>query len=210
MKKSILVELAQEALAGGDAPSEVRGKYHIAVIAQFLSMAYTDILQKEYDREDSEPSLFDNCAKRYELVVERNQRIDRNYVKLPVSLIPLRPRQAALRAISLLKSQQLAFAPIQNTSAPIWAELDAPKIDPTCTYMIEQNQIVFENNAPEIGSTLLIKIIPSLAELDDKDDVIVPGGNNMLLFQQMYQIMSMRRNRGDLNIDDNNATQILQ
>jgi hypothetical protein len=90
----------------------------------------------------------------------------------------------------------------------MWAELDAMKVDNTCSYMIEQDQVVFEMNAPQTGATVMLKLIPSFAEMDDNDNVLIPGGKNILLFQSVYQIMSMRRNRG-IDINDSNSTQNL-
>ena len=207
MEKAKLVELMQETLAGGDAPAEIRGKYHPAVISAFMDLAYTDIMQKEFD-EASQDFSFDNSAKRFQAEVKYNKDIDRKYFDLPIQLVPLRPKNAAIRSISLYQGQQIAFAPISNASAPMWAELDAMKVDNTCSYMIEQNQVVFEMNAPQTGAKVMLKLIPSFSELEDKDNVLIPGGKNILLFQSVYQIMSLRRNR-DMNINDNNSLQNL-
>ncbi len=206
--KAQLVELAQEALAGGEVVAELRGKYHEAVVSLFLGMAYTDIIQTGFNNAGSDYSVFDNLAKRYYGKVEESTITGKRFYKIPVPLIPLTPKHACIRSVSLQYGQQRAFAPISNTSAPIWGELEAMRVDSTCAYMIEENEIIFELNPPPVGADLLVKIIPSFENYDDDDTVVVPGGQNTALFTQMYQIMSLRGNR-DLQINDNNSTQKL-
>lgn len=206
--KAVLVELGQEALSGGDAPAELRGKYHKAVIEQYLGLAYADVLQTQFDEAGSDFTVFDNAAKRFKCTIALNEELGMKYFDLPASLIPMKPKQAGLRSISMLKGQQIAFAPIGNASIPMWDELEAMKIDNTCSYMIEGNQVVLYRNAPDVGSLVLVKMIVPFSELDDDDDVTVPGGKNSMLFQSMYGFMSLRGNRKD-EYNNNNSTQKL-
>lgn len=204
--KNKLIELAIESLSGGDAPAEMRGKYHPAVIELYLDMAFSDILQEEFQNAGSDFTIFDSFAKPYKCIVKKDDDREQKYFDLPVTLIPLRPKQAAIRSISLYNGERLAFAPIQNASMPMWDELEAMKIDDTCSYSIEGSRVEFFMNAPLTGAEILVKMITPFADLLDNDDVFVPGGKNAMLFQRMYQFMSLRGNSKD-EINDNNPFQ---
>jgi len=202
-----LIQLGQESLAGGDAPAEIRGKYHSAVIEQYLDMAYADILQDQFDTAGNDFTKFDNFAKGYQCTIAYNKETELKYFDLPVTLIPLSPKQAGIRSISMFKGQQMAFAPIQNSSIPMWDELEAMQVDTeTCAYMVEENQCVLYKNAPDIGAILLVKVITPFAELKSSDTVYVPGGKNSILFQRMYQFMSLRGNSAE-KYNDNTSVQ---
>lgn len=202
-----LIQLAQETLAGGDVSASIRGKYHLAVVELYLAMAWADILQDLFDSAGNDLTVFDNLSKRYECTIDYNQDIELKFFKLPISLIPLRPKQAGIRSISMLKGQQKAFAPIQNSSIPMWDELEAMQVDTeTCFYMLEENEIICYRNAPQIGSKILLKAIPSFTDLKDGDDVFIPGGKNEMLFQRMFSFMDKEGNVKD-NYNDNNSFQ---
>ena len=208
MRKDKLIELAQESLAGGDVSAELRGKYPKPVIELYLDMAYSDVMQEEFEKAGSDMTIFDNAARPYKVLVDYNKDTEMRFFALPVQLIPLRPNQAAIRSISMYKGQQVAFAPISNSSIPVWNELEAMGIDSTCSYMIEDNNVVLYRNAPQVGAEIMVKIITPFSELSDTDNVTVPGGKNEMLFQRMYSFMSLRKNI-KTEYNDNNSDQKL-
>lgn len=204
--KAKLTELAQESLAGGEANASIRDKYHLAVIEQYLDLAYADIMQEEFNNAGNDFTVFDNFAKPYKCTVLYDEGRDEKYFVMPVTLIPLKPKQAGLRSISMFRGQQVAFAPIGNASVPMWNELEAMRVDSTIAYYIEDNKVFFPMNAPNKDAQLMVKVITPYAELDDNDNVYVPGGKNEMLFQRMYQFMNLRGNRED-EYNDNNSIQ---
>lgn len=208
-KKSILIELGQSALSGGDVAAEIRNKYHSSVVEQFLGLAWADIIQEQFKLSVSgnDFTIFDNFAKPFYADVLYDDDREEAYFVMPVSIIPLQPKQAAVRSISLKKSQQLAFAPIQNASMPMWSELEAMRIDNvTVSYYLEGNNVYFPFTHPETLSKLLIKVICPFDALDDDDDVFVPGGQNEALFMKMFQIMVQQGNK-NVEYNENNSTQ---
>lgn len=209
MKKKQLVELGQESLAGGDVPAELRGKYHQAVVEKFLEMAWEDILQNLFLTVGLDRMLFDSFAKPFKCFVLNDTDRGERYINLPIQLIPLTPKQAAIRSISMYRGQNVAFAPIQNTSLPMWGEMEAMRIDDTVAYYLEGQKIFFPGpNQPPIDGELMLKLICPFSAFEDDDQVSVPGGKNEMLFDAMYQFMNRRGNRA-VEVNDNNSDQKL-
>lgn len=201
-----LTQLAQESLSGGQSSGASRQKYHLSVIEQYLDMAFADIMQEQFDNAGNDFTVFDNFAKGYKCILKYDATRDEKYFDLPVTLIPLRPKQAGIRGIAMYKGQQLAFAPIQNASMPMWSELEAMRIDPTVSYYLEDSKVYLPFNAPSTGAELMIKVVTPYAELEDNDNVYVPGGKNEMLFQRVWQFMSLRGNSKD-DVNDNSGFQ---
>jgi hypothetical protein len=195
--KEQLIELGQESLAGGEPSAAMRQKYHHAVVAQFLGMAYDDLLQILFADAKGDTMVFDAFTKPFKAIVAYDSARDEKYITLPAKMIPLTPKQAGIRAISMYKGQQIAFAPVQSTASPMWAEMEAMKIDSTISYYLEGESSVFfpGPNVPETGAQLMVKLICTFAEFADTDEITVPGGKNEVLFNSMYQFMNRRGNR---------------
>lgn len=76
--KRVLIELIQNRLAGGDAPSDIQGKYPRQVISRLLGMVYSDLASQS-------KKMVRNMALPYTLLVKEESGM--YYCTLPVSPI---------------------------------------------------------------------------------------------------------------------------
>ena len=67
MRKINLIELVIDFLAGGDAPDDVKGKYHPEIIANHLALAYNEAVLESYleGKAYSDYSILDAWARNY-------------------------------------------------------------------------------------------------------------------------------------------------
>lgn len=208
--KKQLIELGIESLCGGNPTPALLSKYHPAVVSKFLGMAYADLLQNLFDNGKKDYMVFDTYTKPFPAIVEYDAERDERFIRLPAPMIPLTPKQAGIRSLSMYKGQKIGFAFIQSTALPIWEESEAMAIDGTVACYLEGEKIFFRNpNAPEVGAKLMVKMVCDFESFEDTDIISVPGGKNEVLFDSMYQFMNRRGNKKQ-DTNDNVTVQAQQ
>lgn len=210
MKKAVLIELIKENLAGGDAPAPIRGKYDDRVIEKYLEMGYDDLVADIYKEcfKTNNYSLLDNFGKAYKVVILKDEDRGEYYVELAISVVPL-PDNQGIRLVSPYKDQSQAFDYIDNNSQHVFRYLFNNVVSPTGIYYTELPRI-YVSNFPTalIGKELMVKVIPPFNGLDENDDVFLPGGNNLALFDRVYEIMFRKNKTPQDDYDNNNSKQI--
>lgn len=209
MTKIELIELVEDWLAGGDAPTDVRGRYHQKVIEKYVGMAINNILYDTYlaakkfhdfSQLDSMTTAYPNVA-----VLTDTDRAE-TYSNLPVSLIQL-PDSSALRLISPMKDQSCGFRYMTNNSQPVWGELEAMKVRDVPCYYIEGTKVFYYNTAGyEDVTRVLMKIIPPFADWDDDKDIPVIAGKEFTIFEMVTKYMVNKPKDDDIN--DTNEEQV--
>jgi len=57
-------------------------------------------------------------------------------------------------------------------------------------------------------SELMVKLIPPFNQLSDDDEIFLPGGNNMILFEMVYNSVNLTNQNPESQYDNNSSKQI--
>lgn len=188
--KEQLIELVKRKAAGGDAPASIRGRFSPQEIEKFLDMVFDDMIYQTWKDgyKYNDFSQVDNYIKTFTLPIAYDSDREQNYVTLTVQPVPL-PNNFALRQVSPPKNQSGAFAFVDNTSSPIFSNLEVSVMGDVCSCYVEGNKIYFDDKFP-IGLTyVMVKMIVPFSSLRDTDSVTIPGGNNTLIFDKVFELM---------------------
>lgn len=192
MTKEELIDLVKLNVTGGDAPAELKSRYSPQEIEKYLEMAFDDMVYQTYldGYKTGDFSQVDNYMLSYIFDVQYNDDRDQYFVELIPQPIPL-PDNFSIRQISLPKDQTLPFAPVDNVSASVWAELEADYVSPVIGYSVEAYLVYFDNKFPRYmaKSKIMVKQIVPFSALEDNNSVFVTGGNNMMLVQKVIQML---------------------
>jgi hypothetical protein len=209
MTKQNLIDLIRELLSGGDAPAEIRGKYHPRVVEKYLEMAYDDVISISADEgaKAKDFSLLDEFATPYTETVLYDTDKELKYCPLPVLVMPL-PGNAAMRSVSPPKDPSTQFVNISMTSQPIWKELEADYVDPKPGYWLEGERMYFDDMFPYGLTQVMMKIVSSFGDLGKNDRVAVPAGKNTMIFQRVFELMQQKKQNPEDYYGDNNNKQV--
>lgn len=209
MTKRQLIDLVRELLSGGDAPAEIRGKYHPKVVAKYLEMAFDDIIAVVAleGKQTGDYSLLDKFALPYIQPILYNTSREQKYCTLPVLVMPL-PDNSAVRSISPPKDQSTQFAYIAISSQPVWAALDVDAIDPVAGFTIENDTIFFDDKFPYGLENVMLKLVASFGALEWDDKIEVPSGKNEMLFTKVFTLMMQKKANPQDYYDDGNNKQV--
>jgi hypothetical protein len=210
MNKAELIELVKENLSGGDAPAEIRGKYHPRIIEKYLEMAYDDLVATIY--QEGEPSgsfaALDSFGKSYKTTLTEDKDRGELYVELSISVVPL-PDNKGIRLVCPYKDQSAAFDYIDNNSSHVFSRLHNQVVRPKGTYYAELPRIYISNvDRTLIGKDIMVKAIPPFNGLKPEDDAFIPAGKNTMLFNLVYELMVRKNQTPKDDYDNNNSKQI--
>lgn len=203
------IDLVRELLSGGDAPAEIRGKYHPRIVEKYLELAYDDIVTEvaKEGQITGDYSLLDMFALPYKVAVQYDSAREQKYIDLPILVMPL-PDGAAIRLVSAPKNQGQQFIRIAMNSQSVWNELEADRVDPKPGFYIENEIMYFDENFPYGLTDVLLKIVASFGALGKNDRIGVPGGKNEMMFAKVFNIMMQKKANPQDYYDDNNNKQV--
>lgn len=202
------IDLVLDNISGGDAPAEIRGKFHPRVIAIYINMAFNDILievlkEANFHRDFS---TLDPYVKRYVEKIKIDSITQKKYVDMPVSVVPMFDAEQ-YRLVCPPLNEALAFAYLANNSQAMWEILEAAEVDSTPGFSIEAKKMWFDDNLPVGQEDILMKLLVSFQDLNDDDEVVIPGGKNEILFERVYNFMSGKRTVARDDYNDGNSKQ---
>lgn len=181
--KRRLIELVQNRLAGGDAPSDVQGKYPKQVISQLLTLVYADIATQKR-------MLVRNMALPYEsAVITANGQY---YLVLPV-----KPINGMNGVVWVSKGGKMYPINQGIEQAEIMARL-LPMVECSVTRIVG-NKLYFSSNPNE--TTVSLEILPDFQGLSEDDNVCVEGMESEMFSMVMAK---MRDNASQLEEVYNN------
>ena len=207
MTKRNWIDLIIDWLAGGDAPTDVKGRYHPEIIGKHVAIAYNTIIHDAYNEALSanDMSQLDNFTKAYSSVpVVLDSARDRYYSNFPAGVAKL-PKNSSIRHISPMKDEANAFAYIENTSISVFSELEVSQVDDIPAYFVEGDK-VFYHWRNEMVETVLMKLVVPFDEFSDTDEVSIPAGKDQMVFGMIAELL--RGKPPEDVINDNNAKQI--
>ena len=168
--KRVLLELIQNRLAGGDAPSDLQGKYPKPVISRLVSMVYADLASQN-------KKMVRNMALPYECTVMTAN--GQYYIVLPVSPIN------GLAGIVWVSKGQKYFPVSQGIEEANIMSYLLPMIKCSVDRIVG-NKMYFSANPNE--TTIDLQILPDFNALSDNDNVCVEGMQSQM-FSMVLQMM---------------------
>lgn len=200
MLKSEFISLVHHALDGGAPPA--KSKYHPRVIEQHLSLAYNEVVSQIKDVD-----ILDQLA-----VVRRNvpvlfdEGLALYYSDLPLSLLNT-IYGSALRMVAPMKDQNATFFLRKNHSQATMSRLDVSSVLSNNTVRIEGQRIYYDKFDTALQKKgVLIKLLAGFDDLDEDDNIDMPGGKDSMIFRlvmeqmgQMIQTPKSYRNNNNAN-----------
>lgn len=199
MTKQNLIDLVIDWLSGGDITHDLKSKYHPVVISKHIEMAYSAYAKRMFQEAKStgNHSNLDSFTKVFEDVdVLYNDKRKKYYSILPSEILQL-PDGGGIRSISPMEEEEYQFGYIENNSMPVYMELELSKIGDVATYMIESNNVIYQNLPADI-TKLLMKLIVPFSSLSKNDNVGLPTGGENEIFRLVIELLSKKPNE-DLN-----------
>lgn len=211
-KKIEIVEIVSHALNGGDSVTDTQSRYHPSMIGEVVSEIYEQLIASNVDQSMKgriDNFVLDNYTKTFSNVtVTFDPTRQEFFSPLPSGIMDL-PYQRGVVMICPQHDQTQQFVPRSNNSSAIYADLEVTQSDFTPRYYVEQGQVYYKfyQNVPK---SVMMKLCPTFAELDDMDDVEIPSiltKNGVLslidLVIQRFRVMPPE----DL-VNDNNSKQV--
>ena len=223
MKKVELQELIQDFLTGGDAPSDVKGRYHDEIILNHMENAFNAIVFKTWleAKNYSDYSVLDSWAKNYTVPITGD------VAALPFPPIQL-PDNRGILQVAPATDLTNPFAYLETNSQGVWAELEASIVLLNPSFYLEQNSTVSDwilangywnsygfwyggeywieeptdninthqlvlANIPSGVESLLVKMIVPLEQLDLYDEVSIPAGKEKMMVQSVIELLRNKR-----------------
>jgi len=195
MTKEQWIDVLKDALANGDCPQELKGKYHPEIIGKHIGIAFDYLVAKVLYPEASKTNnwgALDAYAKAYEnvAILENTARCER-YSILPIQPISL-PANRGVRTISPMRDQSYRFIYRDNNTSNIYEKLEVNDVITIPRYYVEGSNVFYSSHLPANLSKLLFKLIVPFDELDDEDNVNIPQGYGKLVFDLVYQSMGAK------------------
>lgn len=208
MRKIELIELAKDYLSGGDAPDDVKGRYHDEIIAGYLALAYKEVVFNTYieGKAHSDYSVLDAWA------INHTLNIVSNTVPLPYPPVQL-PNAMGILQVSSSTDLTVAFAYRETNANAVFAALEVGTVSQKPWFYLEQNAGTGNNShllqlgkVPDGCTAVKVKMIVPLEYIDDFATVSIPGGKEKTLLGWVVELL--RQKPPEDVINDNKANQI--
>jgi len=214
MKKSEWVELVKRSLSGGDSAPELRSRFHEREIELYLTMAFGSLLDKNATQKQelsSELGLnewrFDALTKPFVLDILYDATRNRYYSDLPVHILSI-TNNAGIRMITPTQEESTVFFPRRQQDSFLMSGLDVNQLTGMIYFSLEGQRIWYAGDIDKCWKNVLAKLVLEFNEFEDDDDISIPDGKDIELFQIVLQLMQQKR-PADI-IDDGTAQQTTQ
>lgn len=208
MRKIHLIELAQDYLAGGDAPDDVRGKYHPEIIANLLALAYNQVVMATYleGKQHSDYSVLDAWARNHTI------NIVSNTAPLPYPPVQL-PNGMGILQVACGNDLTNVFAYRETNSNAVFNALDVGSVSTKPNFYLEQNATGSGNHShllqlaliPDGVTSVKVKMIVPLDQVDDFETISIPAGKESLLLTSVIELLRQKNKEDEVN--DNKTAQ---
>lgn len=209
MTKKEAYELVVDILSGGD--DSATSKYHEEVVYKQLEIARNFMIKRAYieNRNEGSYDISGEFVKGFQCVpVLLDDCRDEYYSDLPAKLISL-PNNRGLRSVSPMKGQNAAFSIVPNTGAGVWEGLEANDLGGTECYL-EDSRIYYKKLDASNVKQVLVKMIASIDNLDEDEQIPIPADMEALLIEQVVAAFSPSKATVQDKHNDSNTQQITQ
>lgn len=209
MKKIEVIEMVQDFLAGGDAPADVRGKYHPQIISNNIATVFKDIVFKTYldAKNYSDYSPLDALAKKEKVtVLDANPTAKTGRGLLPYPPMQL-PNNMGIRQVAPTDHPEEAFAYRENNSNFVFSQLEINTVSDRPYFSVEMNTEVSESathvmkfgNLPDSCEEVEVMMIVPFEKIDDYDDVAFPPGGETGVKMGVIELLRAKKNEDEIN-----------
>lgn len=207
MRKITLIDLTLDYLAGGDAPDDVRGKYHPEIISNLLALAYNQVVMATYleGKQHSDYSVLDAWAKNHTISI-----VDFR-VLLPYPPVQL-PNGMGILQVAAGTDLTNTFAYRETNANSVFAALDVGQVSTKPTFYLEVNvgsgiesHVLQVAQVPDGCTSVKVKMIVPFDQVDDYATISIPAGKESMLFDSVTTLLRQKPQEDTVN--DNKATQ---
>lgn len=214
MKKAQLIELVKRNLQGGDGTPELRGRFHQKEIELYISMALDGTLNTRLnERQEYREELglnnwkYDAMTKSFVVPIQDDNIRDRRYSELPTHILSV-VNNGGIRMICPLKEESTQFFPRAMTDTFLMNDLDVGQLTGLIYFNLEQKRVYYSGDMNCNWKEVLMKLAVKFEELDDDDDIDIPDGKDIEIFQTVLSLLNAKRPMD--NVNDNNPQQVIQ
>jgi hypothetical protein len=212
MKKIHIIEAVID-FFDSDQAGEQKAKYHPEIVKTHLNNMFNQIIYATWlnGKKFSDFSQLDSWSKTYRCAVV-DQSGSNAYALLPFAPVQL-PDGMGIRQICDSDDNSTVFAPIEATANVVFSELEVDDVDDTPTFRLEQNNLstvagrqshlLRLERLPIAPASLITNIdtllIVPMDQMDDYDDVVIPGMQDDTIVRQVIDLMSKKPNPDTAN-----------
>jgi hypothetical protein len=186
MIKMKLIELVQHTLAGGQINPDIWKKAHPTVVAEHVNLAMNTILYEVFRKE---PNALDIYCKTVDAGVTKGD--NGWYSDLGLSPMQFPNNNYGIARISLPEDDySLTFLPLSKLAHATNSRSGVIGRMGIIPFRYEQGRILYgsESSLVDIPKVKISVVLP-FSEMDDTDDIIIPLGTGVTLFQTIVDLM---------------------
>jgi hypothetical protein len=207
MRKITLIELVLDHLAGGDAPDDVKGKYHPEIISNLLALAYNEVVMTTYleGKMHSDYSVLDAWALNHTI------NITDNAVPLPYPPVQL-PNGMGILQMAAGSDLTNVFAYRETNANAVFNELEVGSVSTKPFFHLEVNagsgthsHVLQLGKVPDGCTFVKLKMIVPFDAVDDFATISIPAGKERQLIDGVIALL--REKPPEDTVNDNKARQ---
>lgn len=195
-------------LNSGGAITGERNRFDVRYIMSFIEPALNYLIQKYFftsRNEDSYQIPDEFITSFYEVPILLDNSRKLYYSDLPGSIISL-PDDRGLRHVSPMEDETDQFIRMPAGATGAWSKLEACDLEGEKGYWLEGRKIYYHNLPYQFKTdgVLLIKMIQSVNDLEEDEDIPMPGSMELELIETVRRLL-MEKNQPEGVVNDNNA-----
>jgi hypothetical protein len=132
---------------------------------------------------------------------------DRRYSELPAHILSV-VNNGGIRMICPVKEEQTQFFPRALTDTFLMDGLDVGQLTGMIYFNLERKNVYYSGDMDCTWENVLMKLAIKFEEFEDDDDIDIPDGKDLEIFQTVVQLMNAKRPLD--NVNDNNPQQVIQ
>lgn len=210
--KGQISQLIRSMAAGGQPSSNY--KIDSREVSRIADMAYSTLISKHYAIARTDGDDIDGAFIRSypETEIKYNKTRDEYYICLPAKMVKLYGgNDKGLRQISGNKGQKTPFTKLQNGAQGASSPLESSGLIGKIGYYVESDKVYFVDNNKDLDGnvnlkirgmkSVMVKMVASIDEFDDDDELPIPSDMELELITSVQQIF---REQKQTPVDDNN------
>jgi hypothetical protein len=199
--KEQFVELVRISLEGGIGSTKEDNRFHPEVLGMHVQMAYNDVVSQIKDT-----NILDQFSKTYYPIdVLTDNDTSEKYSTLPAALLNT-VMGSGLRMVCALKDSNYMADIRKNNSQWTMGELEVSQYFTKFAGRVDGKRFVYDIIDSDI-TQVRMKLIPGFQDLDDDDEIYMPGGKDSFIFRAvMEQLMPQYKTPTAMKNDTNPNT----
>ena len=183
-------------VSGGDPSDEMQSKFHPEIIAKYMDIVYTEIINQiiKTARGSRNHSMLDPYITPFENVpVVHDASRDEYYIQLPEQPIRIEGDKG-IRLISAMKDETFVFVRRDNAADFIYSGLEVDHVNEYPIYKLEKDKLRLPDYERfKDVDKVLIKLVLAPSNLDEDDEIPVPDGRDSFFFEKIIQMLLPKR-----------------